>query len=81
MYDFSGLTNLQEWLLLYQGWHIGQRWPDGRPWVQPTRRMVKKLLERGLMTAREVKDRGLTVVEYDVPLTVHAAYCLEGEAA
>lgn len=80
-YNFRGLTNAQQWLILYQGWRIGQRYPDGTLWPQPGKRTVKKLIERGLMVAHEVEERsgGLTLrfTEYRVPLHVHAAYCLQ----
>ncbi|CAK7069750.1 MAG: hypothetical protein KER_03056 [Kerstersia gyiorum] len=78
-YDFSGLTDLQRWLILYQGWRTGQRYPDGSLWPQPGKRTVKKLIDRGLMTAHEVQERSgglaFSVIEYRVPLHVHAAYC------
>lgn len=78
-YDFTGLTPRQEWLILYMGWRPGQTYPDGSPWPQPSKRTVKKLIERGLMEAIEVKEQAgpltMTVTEYRVPLHVHAAYC------
>lgn len=81
-YDFSKLTPAQEWLIVYQGWHIGQKYPDGSIWPQPSKRTVKKLLDRGLMFAREVSEPvpgfgSMTVIEYDVPLDVHMAYCMQ----
>jgi hypothetical protein len=75
-YDFSNLTNAQEWLIVLQGWRIGKKWPDGTVYVQPSRRTVKKLIDRGLVTAVPVKDRGMTVIEYRVSLDVHFAYCM-----
>jgi hypothetical protein len=80
-YDFSGLSPRQQWLILYQGWRIGQRFPDGSPWPQPNKRTVKKLIERGLMTEFEAvyihDDRTrVTVTEYRVPLHVHMAFCM-----
>ena len=80
-YDFTGLTPRQEWLILYMGWRPGQTYPDGSPWPQPSKRTVKKLIERGLMEERRVIDRRgfppVLVSEYHVPLHVHAAYCLQ----
>ncbi|CAM5213689.1 hypothetical protein CDEF62S_00374 [Castellaniella defragrans] len=79
--DFSGLTPRQEWLLLYQGWRVGQKFPDGSPWPQPTPRTVKKLIERGLIEVVEVKKPGgrftMTVTEYHVPLHIHMAFCCQ----
>lgn len=78
-YDFSGLTDKQGWLILYQGWRVGQRYPDGSIWPQPSKRTVKKLIERGLMAAVDIRMPGqmsISVTEYHVPLHVHAAYCL-----
>lgn len=80
-YDFSGLTAKQEWLILYQGWRVGQRYPDGSIWLQPSKRTVKKLIERGLMKEFEAtymhdNRTKLVVTEYHVPIHVHAAYCL-----
>lgn len=78
--DFSGLTSRKEWLLLYQGWRTGQKFPDGSPWPQPQRRTVRNLIDRGLMKRVEVSERAgplkVTVIEYHVPLHVHAAFCL-----
>lgn len=74
-YDFSKLTPLQEWLLVYQGWRVGQKWPDGSVWTQPGKRTVRKLIDRGLLTEVESRDLGMTVTEYVVSLPVHAAFC------
>lgn len=79
--DFSGLTDAQEWLILFQGWRIGQRYTDGSPWPQPEKRTVKKLIERGLLTEHKVSTGGLVISEYHVPIHVHAAYCLQCEGA
>lgn len=86
-YDFSRLTPRQEWLICYQGWQVGQKYPDGSMWPQPSKRTVKKLIERGLMTAVEcvVPDAcmgiPIRVTEYQVPLEVHMAWCLsQGDA-
>lgn len=78
--DFSGLTPRQGWLLLYQGWRVGQRFPDGSPWPQPQRRTVRKLIDRGLMERVAVTESPgplkVTIIEYHVPLHVHMAFCL-----
>jgi hypothetical protein len=80
-YDFSRLTLAQEWLICLHGWHIDKTWPDGRIYVQPSKRTVRKLIERGLLVPREVRRGMLTVTEYSVPLDVHLAYCMQYEAA
>lgn len=79
-YDFSKLTPSQEWLICYQGWRVGQTYPNGSLWPQPSQRTVKKLIERGLMqevvrTIQSSKDLSLRITEYHVPLDVHAAWC------
>ncbi len=80
-YDFSGLTANQEWLICYQGWRIGQKFPDGSTWPQPSRRTVKKLIERGLIQERVVSVPGpisgmsMQVTEYCVEPDVHLAWC------
>ncbi|WP_157266420.1 hypothetical protein [Azohydromonas aeria] len=72
-YDFSRLTPSQQTLLTFQGWSRG----CGRP--QPHPLSVKKLLDRGLLAQRTVReDQGalaLEIHEYDVPLAVHRAWC------
>ena len=78
-YDFSKLTNQHEWLICYQGWRVGQTYPDGSVWPQPSKRAVKKLIERGLMTAYDRQVDGLIVTEYDVPIDVHYAWCMTCE--
>lgn len=79
-YDFSRLTPAQEWLLVLQGWHVGSKLPDGSPFVQPGKRTVKKLIERGLVVPCERvidgKPFAMTVIEYHVPLDVHLAFCM-----
>jgi hypothetical protein len=80
-YDFTKLTAAQEWLICYQGWRIGQKYPDGSPWPQPSKRTVKKLIERGLVQAVQAvtPDRfmntPITVTEYRVEPDVHLAWC------
>jgi len=76
-YDFSGLTTAQEWLICLQGWHVGARWPGGEMRAQPSKRTVRKLVERGLVEPVVASDRGLSVTEYRVPIDVHMAYCFE----
>lgn len=72
-YDFSRLTQSQAELLTFAGWAIG----CGRR--QPGRSTVRKLVERGLLTEREVKSNvgpfTMTVPEYTVPIAVHIAWC------
>lgn len=81
-YDFSGLTEQQAWLILYQGWRVGQCYPDGSPWPQPTKQMVKKLIDRNLMDvikSREPVGKSgfyMNVTEYHVPIEVHMAWCI-----
>lgn len=80
-YDFSGLTPAQEWLICLQGWRVGSKYPDGSPWPQPSKRTVKKLIERGLVIEKQRRTEtasgwALTVTEYEVPLAVHLAYCM-----
>lgn len=80
-YDFSGLTSRQHWLILFNGWRIGQTYPDGRAWPQPSKQTVKKLIDRGLMVERTVREfdprfGSMDITEYHVPLLVHMAYCM-----
>lgn len=75
-YDFSGLTEAQEWLILYQGWRVGQTYADGSVWPQPAPRTVKKLIDRGLLQPVETKRDGMTVTEYVSSPDVHLAFCL-----
>jgi hypothetical protein len=77
-YDFSRLTPAQEWLICLCGWHVGAKWPDGSMRVQPGKRTVRKLIERGLVVPRESRTRHGRVTEYDVPIAVHMAYCCRG---
>lgn len=72
-YDFSRLTERQSELLTFGGWHVG----CGRQ--QPSKKTVSKLLERGLLVARETTQRipgliPIAVTEYDVPIAVQAAW-------
>ena len=82
-YDFSGLTAEQEWLILCEGWQIGQRYPDGTAWTQPSKKVAQKLIDRGLMEAVDRIERSvpfsMTVTEYRVPIHVHMAYCMQCE--
>lgn len=70
-YDFSNLTENQKSLLVYCGWQIGSKLMN-----QPSKATVKKLIERGLVIPREVKQGNMTVTEYEVPAAVHLAFCL-----
>ncbi|WP_067753050.1 hypothetical protein [Orrella dioscoreae] len=84
--DFSNLTPAQECLICLQGWRIGSKYPDGSIWPQPSKRTVKKLIERGLVVLREVTSAlgngmRMTVTEYEVPLHVHMAYCFQCPSA
>jgi hypothetical protein len=71
-YDFSNLTETQQWVLTFQGWHLS----TARLMPQPTPRQMAKLIKRGLVIEKEVVDRGLTFKTYEVPLDVHFAWCL-----
>jgi hypothetical protein len=76
-FDFSDLTESQQWLLTFQGWDTSSTF------AQPSKRTVAKLIERGLVIPHErqapagVGALTMTVVEYEVPLVVHLAWCLE----
>lgn len=75
-YNFEGLTPIQEYLILYQGWRVGQRFPDGDAWVQPTEDEIRPLIERGLMQEVETQYGLVTVKEYTCGIDVHLAYCM-----
>jgi hypothetical protein len=70
-YDFNGLTVLQQQLLTHGGWNdaIGHRIR-----YRPFPEQVKPLIDRGLLTAREVKRKFWTQMEYEVPADVQAAW-------
>lgn len=72
-YDFSRLTSAQQELLTFGGW------APGSPNRQPIGATVRKLLDRGLVVQREVREaRGHFIHvthAYDVPLPVHMAWC------
>lgn len=79
-YDFSNLTERQQELLTFQGWRVGQKYPDGSIWVQPHKSTIRTLQARGLIFAHSVREHsnvGLswTVTEWHVPLDVHMAWC------
>ena len=76
-YDFSRLTAAQQNLLTFQGWQIGSHYPGGSMRPQPGPRTVRKLIERGLVIPHEVQKGGLTVIEYEIPILVHMAWCEE----
>jgi hypothetical protein len=70
-FDFSRLTIKQKELLSFQGWGI-----HSLPEIpQPLPRTVKKLIERGLVVEHKICWRGMTVIEYEVPISVHIAWC------
>lgn len=68
-FDFRGLTPAQHAVLSLAGWTIG----CGRSQPQP--RTMRRLIERGLVVAYDVADRGAIVTEYLVPVAVHIAWC------
>jgi hypothetical protein len=74
-FDFTGLTENQAWLLTFGGWTRSMKNLS----VQPSRMIVKKLLERGLLIEHETEYPGwggpLKVREYVVPNDVHMAWC------
>jgi len=80
-YDFSNLTNEQEWLICLHGWYLGKMYPDGHQWPQPSPEVVRPLLKCGLLVERHAKYGSARVIEYDVPLVVHLAYCVAAEGA
>ena len=73
-FDFTGLTRRQKELLSAGGWD------SGRPLrtLQPTSQIVRKLLDRGLLTSYDVQDtRGwptVTFTCYAVPESVARAW-------
>lgn len=70
-YDFAGLTLTQQRLLTFQGWCV----EDAGRIPQPSKRTVKKLLERGLVVEHINQGRIFSVREYEVPIPVHMAWC------
>lgn len=68
-YDFTNLTEAQQRLLTMCGWEPGSFQKQPRPGT------VKKLLERGLLVARERPFMGIKVTVYEVPMPVHIAWC------
>ena len=77
-FNFSGLTLIQQDVLTFQGWQLRARYPDGSVRRQPSRRSVQKLLDRGLVIAREKRicpvSLPVIVTEYEVPVAVHIAW-------
>ena len=67
--NFNNLTENQQELLSFQGWNIGCNRN------QPPKKSMLKLIERGLVIEHEIIDRGLSIKEYEVPLSVHIAWC------
>jgi NMD protein affecting ribosome stability and mRNA decay len=68
-YDFSALTENQKALLTFQGWSVGSVFP------QPSPSTVKKLIARGLVIAHELVRGHIKITEYEVPISVYAAWC------
>lgn len=70
-YDFSGLTYRQREILSFQGWSVSRAGflPQPRPST------MRKLIDRGLAIEHETKFHGLKVLEYEVPIPVHMAWC------
>ena len=69
-YDFSDLTPTQQNLLTFQGWHALDKYTR-----QPSAATVKKLISRGLLFKEDREIHGVIVTEYDVPISVHIAWC------
>jgi len=69
-YDFTGLTNAQQWLLTVQGWNRGTAVIP-----KPSRRTWKPLVDRGLAVMRPLRAGGNDMGSIDVPLDVHIAWC------
>ena len=69
-------VSADQWLLTFQGWDTSSTF------AQPSKRTVAKLIERGLVIPHErqvpagVGALTMTVIEYEVPLVVHLAWCL-----
>lgn len=68
-FDFSGLTPGQELLLAVGGWEPGKVIIR-----QPLPQVAQKLVDRGLVTVREVAIGLTTVRAYDVSPAVAAAW-------
>lgn len=75
-YDFARLTQAQQSLLSFQGWTASEA--SHRPQPQP--RTVAKLIERGLVIQHEVDYGRMIVMEYEVPIPVHIAWCAQCSA-
>ena len=71
-YDFKDLTENQQKVLTYLGWTVGNV-KDG--YSQPSERTMKKLIARGLAIPHYRQHKGVEVIEYEVPLAVHMAWC------
>lgn len=72
-YDFSNLTERQKELLTFQAWTAESATRLGI--VSPSPRAVKKLIDRGLVIQHERRFGYLTIIEYEIPLSVHIAWC------
>ena len=80
MTDFSNLTELQQELLTFHGWRVGQTYPDGSAWAQPRKSTIRKLQVRGLIFAHVKREPcrfgpSMEVIEWHVPQSVHMAWC------
>lgn len=74
-FDFSKLTPAQRALIANGGWHV----PDARNMAQPTKRTVRKLIERGLVVEEIRRENAIFYIrEYSVPDAVRAAYLALG---
>ena len=67
--DFSGLSPSQQALLTFCGW---DRHCD-RP--RPRKSTVQPLIARGLVVLHPLRAGGSDPARYEVPITVHAAWC------
>lgn len=77
--DFTGLSIAQQTVMTLQGWTPSMAASGICP--QPSREAMRPLIDRGLIVEHEVTSvRGgipMTWWEYEVPIPVHMAWCLE----
>jgi hypothetical protein len=69
-YDFTGLTNAQQWILTCQGWPCGDLLP------KPRRSTYQPLVDRGLVIFHAKRKGGSDLGRLEVPLPVHMAWCM-----
>lgn len=74
-YDFTGLTVAQQRLLTFQGWPCGEFVP------KPRRSTVQPLIDRGLVVLIPRRVGGIDPARYDVPISVHCAWCMQCSGA